>query len=590
MKNIGILLVKRITSYFNYILKEVKKAIVNKEEDNFMKYLLRHKGYFSMYFFLVLFAASLEVSVSYILELIMNVATAESNVGFLQLVFIVIGYIFFSSIAFFWEKYTRDRYALIGAFDLRSTLFSKIENMRISSFSQENLSYYLTKLNGEVDIVREEYYKNTMHIFYNLIQFVIALVITATMEPLIGFFIILMCIPAMLLPILSQKALENAKESTIDKLEKYTDFLNNVFNGFNTIHLLNAKRFFNSHHDTKNKDLHASQMYDRRINRIVGTASQTLNDILYLSTWLIGTYFVIKGELTLGELVAFSQLMIFIAYPIQSATDLLTQHFGGRKVYQSIEDFIHAPTDNNGQIIRQGSFLPFIKFNDLSLVKSEKRILDDINVAFYPHKKYIVIGESGSGKSTLIKTAMKFFDDYEGSITINDSEIKELDEDSLYQKIGLLEQNVTLFSGTLFENVTLFDNSYTTEQVTQALKKAGLEKFIQNQETHQVFGKGKEISGGERQRVGLARLLLRDFSFLVCDEPTTGLDASTAMSIENELFSLNTGMILVTHRYNEKLFENSDEILIMSEGKITGIGSFSDLTYRQRVRSVMGMD
>lgn len=193
-------------------------------------------------------------------------------------------------------------------------------------------------------------------------------------------------------------------------------------------------------------------------------------------------------------------------------------------------------------------------------------------------KIYGIVGGSGSGKSTLLNLIMKSKPNYSGEIFLDDLELQKLTSQSLYNSISLIQQEVFLFDTTIENNVTMF-KEFPQKEIAKALSISGLSKLIELKGKDFLVGEnGKNLSGGERQRIAIARALIRDNSVILVDEVTSALDNHTAQQINETLINLQgTTRIIVTHRFENQILDQFDEILVMKNGRLVEVGSFKNL-------------
>ena len=198
-------------------------------------------------------------------------------------------------------------------------------------------------------------------------------------------------------------------------------------------------------------------------------------------------------------------------------------------------------------------------------------MLKDLSVRFEEGKKYAVIGESGSGKSTLIKIIMQQLVDYEGRVMAEGQDTRNIDRESFVKNYALIQQEMVMFEDTLRNNITMYGD-YTDEEILAAAERAGLKKYIDSlyEGLDTMIGEnGANCSGGERQRITIARALLRKTSVLIMDEATSSLDVDTARQIENALLANpNITVISITHKTDNNLLEKYDAVYRMQDGRL----------------------
>lgn len=198
-------------------------------------------------------------------------------------------------------------------------------------------------------------------------------------------------------------------------------------------------------------------------------------------------------------------------------------------------------------------------------------VLDDVSYTFEEGKKYALVGASGAGKSTLAKVIAGMYSNFEGVITCGGKNVRAMTRQEFTRTIAIIPQSPFLFNGTMLENITLFSNEWTEEEVLIAARQAGLEDLLA------VLPEGihseimeNSLSGGQAQRIGIARALLHKPNILLADEPTANLDSALADDIERLLMNWPSTAILITHRKSGLVLDRADAILEFSNGTIIG--------------------
>ena len=210
--------------------------------------------------------------------------------------------------------------------------------------------------------------------------------------------------------------------------------------------------------------------------------------------------------------------------------------------------------------------------------------LDELTLTFEKGKKYAIVGKSGSGKSSIIKLLTEYGTDYTGRVLINGQELTELNRESIMHISPVCYQQTYMFNDTVFNNVALYQN-YSKDDVVEALRKAGIYDTIQKLPRgvdEKIRENGSNFSGGELQRIALARLFLRNKEMAFLDEITSGLDNATAYEIEKRLLDEDMTLISITHRYNKTLMQKYNEIIVMDGGKMVETGTFDELMEKKR--------
>lgn len=211
---------------------------------------------------------------------------------------------------------------------------------------------------------------------------------------------------------------------------------------------------------------------------------------------------------------------------------------------------------------------------------TSKLVLDDISCTFEKGKKYAIVGSSGSGKSTLLKILQKHYTDYSGKIELDGVDLLDISFETFNREVAFIQPDVFMFNDSIKNNIILFDEVYDEHLLDQSIRESQLNQVISKSENDidTIVGeKGELLSSGEKQRISLARALYADCSLLLLDEATSALDNITSFEIEKSIISSNKTVIMVTHKLDNVILDQVDEIIVLDEGKIAERGSFRQL-------------
>lgn len=322
-------------------------------------------------------------------------------------------------------------------------------------------------------------------------------------------------------------------------------------------------------------------LFTGRLAAISGASAYAIS----LSLFVLAAVFVQQGSIALPEMVAMVQLSNTLINPLMLLLPSFSRMAAARVVWQRLSTGYLGLRDTTGGVERdvRGA----LTVHDVSYSYPDAApALRDVTLRFEPGHRYAVVGESGSGKSTLVKLLMGYYDDYQGSLRLDEFDYRHLAERSLYSSIALLSQQPILFADTLLYNLTL-GRDYSPELLASALHRARLDAVVARLPggLETVIGEnGGTLSGGERQRIALCRALLRECRVLIVDELTTGLDEATAREIEQEVLDLRgCSTITVTHRLDPVLLAQYDEIVVLHQGGVAEQGSYAELMARRDV-------
>ncbi|MBO0439998.1 peptidase domain-containing ABC transporter [Candidatus Enterococcus ikei] len=318
-----------------------------------------------------------------------------------------------------------------------------------------------------------------------------------------------------------------------------------------------------------------------RFSTWVRTLQTSIQFILPIVLIYVGLFQVTKGQLTLGQLISFNALSGAFIAPIVTVFDSYTEFLLLRSYFGKLNEILEAKDNprltNEGKEISQ---VESLTVEDASFKYShfEEEILRSISFEVKAGEKVAIVGKSGSGKSTLLKLLAGLYDVTSGVIKFNTIDLKQIDETSLKKCISIVNQQPTIFNASLYDNI-VFDQENTTQARTeQAIFDSRVDEIIMNLplglET-QISEGGMNLSGGQMQRISIARALVKETSLLLMDEPTSSLDNISENFIMNRLKTYDFTCIIVAHRLNT--IKHFDRILVMDQGRIVEEGTHDTL-------------
>ena len=463
---------------------------------------------------------------------------------------------------------------------LRTDIFSKVINKDIKDFSLDNSGKYISILYNDIKIIEDSFFNNLFQVISCIISFVISLVVLFSISPSIVIFISVFGILGFIIPNTLSKKLIVQKNEYSENLEKVTSITKDLFSGFEVIKGFNISNKINKIFSTESNNVETSKKKYSVLEAIIRGFSLSFSVTIYLGVLLLGGYLMYKKSITVGTAIIIIQLSTHIVGPVKLSISLINQIKSVSLIADKIE-IILEDTQDSFENTRLDNFEKSIEIKNLSFSYNEERkALDNINLNIDKNKKYAIVGESGSGKSTLIKLLMRYYNDYEGNILIDNNDLKNIYSFDLYKNISMIQQNVFMFDDSIKENIRLYSN-HTDEEVIKSCERSGLTKLIDKlpDGINSLVGEnGNKLSGGEKQRIAIARALINNTQILILDESTSALDNETAYNLEKSLLTLNDlTLITVTHKLIKSILINYDEIIVMKNGKIIEIGSFNDL-------------
>lgn len=314
------------------------------------------------------------------------------------------------------------------------------------------------------------------------------------------------------------------------------------------------------------------------IEEKIGVISMAASFIVQIGVFGYGAYLALSGSITAGVVIAFIQLINYILVPVRELPSLYANFKAAFALMNKFGRIVELNVQRDGKrldyILKKSILLENVSFG----YSNEKEVLKKINISFEAGKSYAIVGGSGSGKSTLLNLLLGSYDNYQGRILFDNEELRQINLDSLYDILSIIQQNVFVFDSTIKDNITLF-KTFSEDSVNDAIQRAGLNELINEKGIEYSCGEnGVGLSGGEKQRISIARCLLKNTPVLLMDEATAALDATTAISVSEAILDIQgLTRIIVTHKLEEKILKRYDEIIVLHNGEICERGKFDDL-------------
>lgn len=311
-------------------------------------------------------------------------------------------------------------------------------------------------------------------------------------------------------------------------------------------------------------------------NSNIGGAIQQITSVVII---ILGVYLIARGELSMGGLIACSMLCSRGLSPLGQASGLLLQYHHARTAMNSLDEVMELPLErpNDANFLSRKKFLGEIEFKNVSFSYPGQEVTALNNVSFKINvgERVAVLGRIGSGKTTLEKLILGIFQPTSGAVLIDGIDSRQLNPAELRQQIGYVPQDITLFYGTLRENLVLAHPQADDAAVVQAAEVANLNEFVNAHPKgfDMLIGeRGDSLSGGQRKAVGLARAVIHDPPILLMDEPTGSMDHSTEAHVKKKLDEYSKGKTLLVITHRTALLEMVDRIIVVDGGQIVANG------------------
>ena len=467
--------------------------------------------------------------------------------------------------------------------DFRIEFFSHIQSLSLKFFQERRVGEILSRMNNDISVIQNALVSIPVALLRQSITLIGAMAIILYLNWKLTGLILLILPPLMIFARVFGKRLRLFSEKLQDQVAQAVVVLEEVASSIKIV-----KSFTRENYERERFKKEIETAFERAVDKL--KISSFFGPFILGLTFMVsavliwyGGYQVMSGVTTPGELAAFFLYALIVAGPIGTFVRLYTQiqEASGaiRRVYEILDT---APAiDNPENPIFLENITGRIQFENVSFgYRQEFEILHNISFDVRPGQTVALVGPSGAGKSTVIKLLHRFFDASQGSIRLDEHDIRSLDRKSFLNQIALVPQETLLFGGTVKENILYGKLDATDQELEDAAKKANAHDFIVDLENgyETIVGeKGAKLSGGERQRIAIARAILKNPKILVLDEATSSLDNRSEALIQEAVEKLMEGRttFIVAHRLST--IHKADQIIVLEKGRVVETGQHEEL-------------
>ena len=473
-------------------------------------------------------------------------------------------------------------------FDMKNQMYSHLQQMPHAFFTTEKQGDIITRMNTDINGVSSVISGTLSSIVSNVAVSVTTLVALFSMSwklAIIGMLVI----PLLIIP---SRVVGNTRFKLVTESQAKHDEMNQIINetlsvsGSMLVKIFTREQKEYDKFVQKNEEVTKISLKEAQTGRWFRVAMGMFTQIGPLLIYLAGGYFLIKNDdpaLSVGTITATVALVNRLYRPVESLLNLGVDFTRSLALFTRIFDYLDRPitikSPENGQkpdLANKDGVYENVVFS----YSPEKPLLTDVNFTVPGGSMYAIVGPSGSGKSTVVNMIPRLYDVLGGAVTIGGVDVRDMDLTWLRSQIGVVTQETYLFNGTILENLRYAKDDATMEEIEEACKKASIHDFIAAQPLGydtQVGNRGLKLSGGEKQRISIARVILKDPKILILDEATSALDSISENAIQEALETMMQGRtsIVIAHRLSTIL--KAEKILVVAGGVIAEQGTHEEL-------------
>ncbi len=535
---------------------------------------------FALAVFAALTGGTLNLIVTWLMQQLIDAASGLPGALPLgQLAWITGGFILLCAALMLLKYASEPRFIEKAMRQYKDFAFQKLTEKSISSFRAESTAAYLSALTNDAASIEADDLSQLLSVITKAVTFFGALAMMLWYSPLMTAIAAGVTVLPLIASLLTGGQLQAAEKRVSDQNRDFTAALSDCLGGFSVVKTFRAEKEIFRLFAESNRALEQEKFSRRRLKALVGMIGATTGIIAQLGVFLAGAYLALTGKgLTAGAVILFVNLMNFMIEPVAELPALLAARKAARGLIAKLADALEQD-EVQPDGVQIAPLMRQLRLEDVRFsYDGETEILRGVSAVFDAGKAYAIVGASGSGKSTLLNLLTTPGMAYAGKILLDGTELRTVSPESLYETVSVIQQNVFVFNASIRDNVTMF-RSFPPEELAQAVRRAQLEALLAERGEDYLCGEnGSGLSGGEKQRISIARSLLKHASVLLADEATAALDAQTSHQVTDDVLSLSgVTRIVVTHTLEQAALRRYDGILVLKDGRIAESGSFDDL-------------
>ena len=543
-----------------------------------------NRGVFALAVFAALAGGTLNLIVTWLMQQLIDAASgAPGALPLAALAEITGGFVVLCAVLFLLKYASEPRFIARAMRQYKELAFQKLTEKSIASFRDESTAAYLSALTNDAASVEADYLAQQLAVITKTVTFFGALFMMLWYSPLLTAIAVGVTALPLAASLLTGGRLQAAEKQVSERNRDFTAALSDCLSGFAVVKTFKAEREIFQLFAESNRALEQEKFSRRRLKVLIGMIGAVTGLVAQLGVFLAGAWLALSGSgLTAGTVILFVNLMNFMIGPVSELPALLAGRRAALGLIGKLADALEKDGSAGGS--RTLSRLEHgIELRDVSFgYEVGKDVLHHVSARFEAGRAYAIVGGSGSGKSTLLNLLLAENTGYRGSVLLDGTELRELSPEALYGLMSVIHQNVFVFNASIRDNVSMF-REFPQEAQDEAIRRAHLRELLDARGADYLCGEnGKGLSGGEKQRVSIARSLLKKSSVLLVDEATAALDMQTAHQVSSDILDL-TGMtrIVVTHSLEEALLRRYDGIFVLKNGTLAESGSFDELMQRK---------
>lgn len=474
--------------------------------------------------------------------------------------------------------------------NMRRELYIKLLSLSASFYDDRQVGDLMSRVNNDLFEITEFSHHCPEEIFLAIVRLVGVFVYLSLINVWLTLILFALLPPLAIFAIVSNKKMSKAFRAQRKTISDINAHLQDSLSGISVVRSFANEDAELEKFEKNNEDFIEVKRRSYRLMGIFHSGTLFSSGLMYVVTVIFGVLFIHRGTLTTVDLIAFLLYVSTLMSTVQTIMAYMEQFQRGMSGFSRFIEIMDEPVTITSpeNPVRNVDFDSDIEFKDVTFRYNEngKDVLDRLSFTVRRGESLAIVGPSGAGKTTIAGLIPRFYDVASGAVTIGGVDVRDMDLAELRENVGIVQQNVYLFYGTVKENILYGRRDATDEEVIAAAKLAGAHDFIMGLENgyDTICGeRGVKLSGGQKQRISIARLFLKNPPVLILDEATSALDNESERLVQASLDELAKNRTTVTIAHRLTTIRNADRILVLTEDGIAEEGSHRELIDKRGV-------